>query len=68
MRLKILEKIPAGTCKNDIIASGIYLTGGDSKIARLDDLFKELTNIKVNTCEDPDECVAKGLSMVIKGQ
>lgn len=61
----ILEKIPPELAK-DIIASGIYLTGGGSKIARLDDLFKELTNIKVNTCEDPDECVAKGLSMVIK--
>lgn len=29
-------------------------------------LFKDLTNIKVNTCDDPDECVARGLSQVIK--
>ena len=61
----ILEKIPPELAK-DIIASGIYLTGGGSKIEKLDDLFKELTNIRVNTCEDPDECVARGLSLVVK--
>ena len=61
----ILERVPPELAK-DIIASGIYLTGGGSEIDRLDILFKELTNIKVNTCEDADECVARGLSQVIK--
>lgn len=61
----ILEKVPPELAK-DIIASGIYLTGGGSEIGQLDVLFKDLTNIKVNTCTEPDECVARGLSLVIK--
>ena len=61
----ILEKVPPELAK-DIIASGIYLTGGGSKMQELDVLFKDLTNIDVNTCEDPDECVARGLGLVIK--
>ena len=61
----ILEKVPPELAK-DIIASGIYLTGGGSKMEQLDVLFKDLTNIEVNTCENPDECVTRGLGLVIK--
>ena len=61
----ILEKVPPELAK-DIMASGIYMTGGGSKLSKLDILFKNLTNINVNICDDPDECVAKGLSLIIK--
>lgn len=61
----ILEKVPPELAK-DIMASGIYLTGGGSQLLKLDVLFKNLTNINVNICDDPDECVAKGLSLIIK--
>lgn len=61
----ILEKVPPELAK-DIMASGIYLTGGGSQLLKLDVLFKELTNINVNICDEPDECVAKGLSLIIK--
>lgn len=61
----ILEKVPPELAK-DIMNAGIYMTGGGSKLLKLDVLFKELTNINVNICDDPDECVAKGLSLVIK--
>ncbi len=60
----ILEKTPPELAK-DIIHSGIYMTGGGSKVTDMDKLFTQITNIAVNTCEDPDETVVKGLSLVV---
>lgn len=60
----ILEKTPPELAR-DIIHSGIYLTGGGSMVADMDKLFTEITNIAVNTFEDPDETVVKGLSLVV---
>ncbi len=60
----ILERTPPEVSK-DIIHSGIYLTGGGSKVKGLDKLFQEITNISVNTSENPEETVARGLSLVI---
>lgn len=60
----ILEKTPPELAR-DIIHSGIYLTGGGSQIENMDRLFTEITNIRVNTCEEPDETVVKGLSLVV---
>lgn len=60
----ILEKTPPELAR-DIIYSGIYITGGSSKISRLDELFTQITNIKVNTCEDPEECVVRGLNKIV---
>ncbi len=60
----ILEKTPPELAK-DIIHSGIYLTGGGSNIKDMDKLFTQITNIKVNTCEEPDETVVQGLSLVV---
>lgn len=59
----ILEKTPPELAK-DIIHAGIYITGGGSKIQDLDQLFTEITNIKVNTCDDPEETAVKGLSKI----
>ena len=50
----ILEKTPPELAR-DIIYAGIYITGGGSKIKDLDQLFTQITNIKVNTCENPEE-------------
>ena len=61
----ILEKVPPELAK-DIIASGIYLTGGVSKLENISPLFEDLTHIKVNTCEEPDECVVRGIGTIIK--
>lgn len=63
----ILEKTPPELAK-DIIYSGIYLTGGSSKISRLDELFTNITNIKVNSCEEPEECVVKGLMKIVSDE
>ncbi|MGN0349683.1 MAG: rod shape-determining protein [Roseburia sp.] len=57
---RILEKTPPELAK-DIIHSGIYITGGSSRIHDLDQLFQEITGISINTCEEPEECVVRGL-------
>ena len=49
----------------DIIHAGIYLTGGSSRIQKLDELVASITGMKVNTCEDPEECVARGLVKLV---
>ena len=49
----------------DIIHSGIYITGGGSKIEKLDQLFSQITNIKVNCCDNPEESVAQGLIKIV---
>ncbi|MEE1101529.1 MAG: rod shape-determining protein [Agathobacter sp.] len=60
----ILEKTPPELAK-DIIHSGIYITGGGSMIDSLDKLFEQITNIKVNTCEQPEESAARGLVKIV---
>ena len=60
---RILEKTPPELAK-DIIHAGIYITGGGSKIQNLDQLFTEITNIKVNTCDNPEETAVRGLSKI----
>ncbi len=59
-----LERTPPEVSK-DILRDGIYLTGGGSKVHSLDTLFHDLIKIPVNTCEDPELSVARGLSFVI---
>ncbi len=59
----ILEKTPPELAR-DIINSGIYITGGGSKIMDLDKLFTQITNIKVNTCDNPEETVVRGLAKI----
>ena len=49
----------------DIIHAGIYLTGGSSQIHGLDQLFSQITGIKVNTCDAPEESVARGLVKLV---
>ena len=48
----ILEKTPPELTR-DIIHSGIYITGGSSQIHDLDQLFRDITGIEINTCEEP---------------
>jgi rod shape-determining protein MreB len=61
---RILEKTPPELAK-DIIHSGIYITGGGSQIHDLDQLFREITGISINTCNDPEECVVRGLVKIV---
>ena len=60
----ILEKTPPELAK-DIIYSGIYITGGGSQIHNLDKLFEGITNIKINTTDEPEESAVRGLVKIV---
>lgn len=60
----ILEKTPPELAR-DIIHSGIYITGGSSRIHDIDQLFAQITGISINTCEEPEECVVRGLIKIV---
>ncbi|MBR1389883.1 MAG: rod shape-determining protein [Lachnospiraceae bacterium] len=60
----ILEKTPPELAR-DIIRSGIYITGGASQIHDLSTLFTQITNIKVNSCELPEESAVRGLNKIV---
>ena len=60
----ILEKTPPELAR-DIIHSGIYITGGSSQIHDLDQLFRDITGIEINTCEEPEERVVRGLLKIV---
>ena len=60
----ILEKTPPELAK-DIIHSGIYITGGGSQIHGLGTLFEQITNMKVNSTEAPEESAARGLVKIV---
>lgn len=61
---RILEKIPPELAK-DIVYSGIYLTGGTSKLYGIAEYFEGISNIKVNVAEDGETTVARGLGKVL---
>ena len=60
----MLEKVPPELAK-DIVHSGIYLSGGSSRILDLADYFSSLTNIQVNVAEQGDETVVRGLNRIL---
>ena len=63
----LLERVPPELAK-DIVASGIYLTGGSSRIRGFADFITGVTNIKVNVSEDGEETVARGLGRVLSDE
>lgn len=58
------EKTPPELAK-DIIHSGIYITGGGSQLAGLDQLFEQITGIKVICSECPEESAVRGLVQIV---
>lgn len=61
----ILERTPP-ELSADIIARGIYLTGGSSEIKNLDKLITAETGLKVNIIDKPSESVIRGISKIVK--
>lgn len=59
----ILENTPPEIAK-DIIRSGIYLTGGGSRLQSMDKLLSQTVSIPVNTFDEPETSVVKGLSLI----
>lgn len=63
----ILERTPPELAK-DIIHDGIYITGGGSQIKDLDTLFTDITGIRVNQCDLPEESVVRGLVKIVSDE
>jgi rod shape-determining protein MreB len=49
----------------DIVDRGIVMTGGGSLIKGLSSLFKEATNLPINTVDDPLFCVVLGTGKIL---
>lgn len=60
----ILERTPP-ELGVDIIQNGIYLTGGASKIRKLDQLLQEKSGIRMTVDEEPEMSVARGMARVM---
>ena len=60
----ILERTPPELAA-DIIHSGIYLTGGSSRIKKIDQLFEDNLDLKANLVENPEESVIRGLGKIM---
>ncbi len=60
----ILEKTPPELAR-DIIRAGIYITGGGSQLHGIDKLFEDITGIKVNISDYPEESSVRGLVKIM---
>ncbi len=60
----ILERTPPELAA-DIIDTGIYITGGSSKLHGFDKLLHNETELTINIQETPSECVVKGISKIL---
>lgn len=60
----ILERTPP-ELSADIIDTGIFITGGSSKIKNIDKLIGRETGLKVNTVGDPSESIIKGIKTIL---
>ena len=61
----VLERTPP-EISSDIYKSGLYLTGGSSRIKDLGRFIYEELGLKVNLCEEPESTVVMGLGAVIE--
>ncbi len=60
----ILERTPP-ELSADIISTGVYLTGGSSKIKNLDTLIQQELGLKVNLDDNPEETVIRGIAQIL---
>lgn len=60
----ILEKTPPELAR-DVVNSGIYVTGGGSKLNGLSQYLNSLTGIRINIADDGANAVARGLGEVL---
>ncbi len=61
----ILERTPP-EISSDIYKSGVYITGGSSRIKDLGRFVYEQLGLKVNLCEEPESTVIAGLGAIIE--
>lgn len=60
----LLERTPP-ELSADVIDTGIFLTGGSSSIKNLDKLIAKETDLKVNTVENAEDSVIRGISIIM---
>ena len=53
---------------SDIMANGIYITGGGSLLKNIDKLISKETDLKVNIAQNPLECVVEGIGMAVENE
>ena len=61
----ILERTPP-EISSDIYKSGVYITGGSSRIKDLGRFVYDQLGLKVNLCEEPESTVVMGLGAIIE--
>ncbi len=61
----ILERTPP-VISSDIYKSGVYITGGSSRIKDLGRFVYDQLGLKVNLCEEPESTVIMGLGAIIE--
>ncbi len=61
----ILERTPP-EISSDIYKSGVYVTGGSSRIQDLGRFIYEQLGLKVNLCDEPESTVIYGLGAIIE--
>ena len=61
----ILERTPP-EISSDIYKSGVYITGGSSRIKNLGSYVYEQLGLKVNLAEEPENTVILGLGAIIE--
>lgn len=61
----ILERTPP-EISSDIYKSGVYITGGSSRIKDLGKFVYEQLGLKVNLCDEPESTVIMGLGSIIE--
>ncbi|MBU2595300.1 rod shape-determining protein, partial [Patescibacteria group bacterium] len=61
----ILQKTPPELAA-DVIDKGIIMSGGGSKLRRIDDLFSRITGVPCQRAEKPLTCVVKGAGMALE--
>ena len=61
----ILERTPP-EISSDIYKSGLYLTGGSSRIKDIGNFIFDELGLRVNVCEEPENSVIAGLGAIIE--
>lgn len=53
---------------SDIMANGIYITGGGSLLKNIDKLINSETDLKVTIADRPLECVVSGMGLAVENE
>ncbi len=63
--IRVFENTPPELCA-DISDTGIILCGGSARLFGLDKFIERRTGIKTTVADNPDECAARGMGILLK--